>query len=171
MKKLLFAALIAFTFTACQNEDVAESSVEAPATQSGTLVGTTYGESLTLTEVTPVSLILDNPNDFVGETVLVEGMVVEVCENKGCWLDIASDRDYEKIQIKVDDGVIVFPMTARGHKALVQGNVEELQLTAEQAYEQAKHHAEEQGVAFDSTATFGPETIYRIRGLGAVIAD
>ncbi|MBT3448765.1 MAG: DUF4920 domain-containing protein [Bacteroidetes Order II. Incertae sedis bacterium] len=171
MKKLLLAALVALTFSACQTDRASESSSDVADSASGTLVGTTYGEALTLTDVTPVSLILDNPNDFVGETVLVEGMVVGVCENKGCWLDIASDRDYEKIQVKVDDGVIVFPMTARGHKALVQGNVEELQLTAEQAFERAKHYAEEQGMAFDSTATFGPETVYRIRGLGAVIAD
>ena len=105
MKKLLLAALVALTFSACQTDRASESSSDVADSASGTLVGTTYGEALTLTEVTPVSLILDNPNDFVGETVLVEGMVVEVCENKGCWLDIASDRDYEKIQVKVDDGV------------------------------------------------------------------
>ena len=166
INKLFVATLVVLSFTACQKAEVAQDEAS-----SASIVGTTYGEELTLTDVTPVSLILDNPTDYVGETVLVEGMIVAVCENKGCWLDIASDREFEKIQIKVDDGVIVFPMTARGHKALVEGNVEELQLTAEQAKAAAEHRAEEYGEAFDSTATFGPETIYRIRGLGAVIAD
>ena len=171
MKKIALAAIVVLSFAACQNADVDQAQDATQSEAPETIVGTTYGDEITLTEVTPVSLILDNPDDYVGEKVLVEGMVVAVCEMKGCWLDIASDRDYEKIQIKVDDGVIIFPMTARGHKALVEGNVEELQLTAEQAKAAAEHRAEEYGEPFDSTAVFAPETIYRIRGLGAVIAD
>ena len=170
MKNLFLLLVAVSTLTACQQDTSVQTS-DATASESGTLVGTTYGETITLSDVTPVSLILDNPDDYVGESVLVEGMVVEVCAQKGCWLDIASDREYEKIQIKVDDGVIVFPMTARGHKALVEGQVEELQLTADQAKAQAEHRAEEQGVPFDSTATFAPETVYRIRGVGAIISD
>jgi hypothetical protein len=133
--------------------------------------GTPYGEPLTLTEITPVSAILDEPDAYLGQRVLVEGMVVEVCEMRGCWMDIASDREFEKIQIKVEDGEIVFPLTARGQTAWVEGVVEELALTYEEAVEQAKHQAEEHGEEFDPGTVTGPETIYRIRGLGALIAD
>lgn len=86
-------------------------------------------------------------------------------------MDIASDREFEKVQIKVDDGVIVFPLTAKGKQALVEGVVEQLDLTYEQAIEDAKHKAEEHGTEFDPSTVTGPVTIYRIRGLGAVIAD
>ena len=75
--------------------------------------GEPYGEALTLTELTPISAIHDAPEDFVGERVLVEGQVVAVCESRGCWIDVESDREYEKIQIKVDDGVIVFDALQR----------------------------------------------------------
>ena len=133
--------------------------------------GTLYGEALTLSEVTPVSAILDDPEAWVGERVQVEGMVVEVCEMRGCWMDIASDTESEKIQIKVEDGVIVFPMTAKGKTALVEGVVEVLELTFEEAIEAARHKAEEHGEEFDPSTVTGPETTYRIRGLGAVITD
>lgn len=134
--------------------------------------GTPYGEPLTLSEVTPVSAILDDPETWVGERVLVKGMIVEVCEKRGCWVDVASDREFEKIQIKVEDGVIVFPMSARGHEALVEGVVEALELTHDEAVEQARHRAEEQKVEFDpASVPPGPQTIYRIRGVGAVVAD
>jgi hypothetical protein len=133
--------------------------------------GTTYGEPLSLSELTPVSEILDSPDSFLGERVLVEGMVVEVCEMKGCWMDIASDREFEKIQVKVDDGVIVFPLTARGKQARVEGVVEELEYTEEQAREQAMARAEEHGEVFDPESIVGPQTIYRIRGVGAIVAD
>lgn len=134
--------------------------------------GTPYGEALTLTDVTPVSAILDAPDQYLGKRVLVEGMIVEVCEKRGCWVDVASDREFEKIQIKVEDGVIVFPLSARGKQALVEGVVEELQLTYEEAVAAAEHRAEEQGVEFDpASVPEGPQTIYRIRGIGAVVTD
>jgi hypothetical protein len=159
--------LATIALAACSN-----AQSEVPDGSELPIQGTTYGEALTLNEVTPVSAILDAPESYIGERVLVEGMVVEVCEKRGCWVDIASDREYEKIQIKVEDGVIVFPLSARGKQALVEGVVEELQLTHEEAVEQARHRAEEQKVEFDpASVPSGPQTIYRIRGVGAVIAD
>lgn len=150
----------------------ADAGSETPAADTPAFAGTPYGEALTLTEVTPVSTILDAPEAYLGQRVLVKGMVVAVCESRGCWMDIASDREFEKIQIKVDDGVIVFPLSARGKDALVEGVVEELQLTYEQALEEAKHKAEEHGTEFDpASVPEGPQTIYRIRGIGAVVAD
>ena len=147
-----------------------DAQADAPVEDSGPFEGATYGEALTLTEVTPVSAILDAPAEYLGERVLVRGMIVAVCESRGCWMDIAGDREFEKIQIKVDDGVIVFPIGARGKEALVEGTVEELQLTHEEALEAARHQAEEHGTEFDpASVPEGPQTIYRIRGLGAVI--
>ena len=176
-KRALFTGLI--VLAGCQADAPApevapDAAPEADATAAvveATPTGTPYGEPLTLSAVTPISAILDAPAEFIGERVLVEGMVVEVCEMRGCWMDIASDREFEKIQIKVEDGEIVFPLTARGHTAWVEGVVEELALTYEEAVEQAKHKAEEHGEEFDPSTVTGPETIYRIRGLGAVIAD
>ncbi len=133
--------------------------------------GTQYGEALTLTDTTLVSDIMARPASYVGKTVLVAGTVVEVCEMRGCWLELASDKEFERIRVKVEDGVIIFPMSARGHRAVVEGVVEELRLTLEEAIERARHHAEEQGLEFDPASVTGPETIYQLRGLGAVIEE
>ena len=131
--------------------------------------GDKYGSPLTLSEYTNISEIEKAPKSFVGKKVLVKGTVVEVCAKRGCWLDIASDTPFEKIQIKVLDGVIVFPMSARGHSATVEGVVEELKFSKKQALKYAKHKAEEKGVPFDPSTITGPQTIYRIRAQGAVI--
>ena len=139
------------------------------ATRTEAFNGERYGNPLTLSEMTRVSEIEKNPSAFIGKKVLVKGTVVEVCAKRGCWLDIASDTPYEKIQIKVADGVIVFPMSARGHTAMVEGVVEELKLSREQATAYYRHKAEEKGLPFDPASVKGPEKIYRIRALGAVI--
>jgi len=128
-----------------------------------------YGEKLTLTKTTAISQILSNPDDFVGKRVLVNGEVLDVCPNRGCWMDIAGDKPGEKIRVKVDDGVIVFPVEAKGNSALVEGEVEKLELTEEQARGWFQHLAEEKGEPFDSTSIQGPMTIYRIKGSGAQI--
>lgn len=133
--------------------------------------GTVYGERPTLSDTTLISTVLADPDAFVGERVLVAGTVVEVCEKRGCWLQLGGDQEYQTLRVKVEDGVIVFPMTARGHAAVVEGVVEKIVMTAEEAREQARMHAEEQGTSFDSTAVFEPTTTYQLRGIGAIIAD
>ena len=171
-----YSLAVLLVLAACQpsgeaGEQPAAETAPAAAFDVSSFTGTTYGEALTLTEVTPVSAILADPPSYIGRPVLVQGMVVAVCEQKGCWMDIASDKESEKVQIKVDDGVIVFPLSAKGKHALVEGVVEQLDLTYEQALAEAKRRAEEHGEAFDSTSVTGPQTIFRIRGKGAVVAD
>lgn len=173
MRFLAFAAA-AMIAAGCQaSPEAATPDPSASAAEGAAITaapgGELFGESLTLTEVTPVSTILDDPDAWVGRRVLVEGMVVAVCEKRGCWMDIASDREFEKIQIKVDDGVIVFPLSAKGKRATVEGVVERLELTAEEALEEARRKAEEHGETFDPASVTGPQTVFRIRGLGAVV--
>lgn len=131
----------------------------------------TFGKQITLQEVTPVSQILASPEKFVNKKVLIKGMVVEVCAKRGCWMDIASDKAFEKIQVKVLDGQIVFPLSARGKEALVEGVVEALEYSKEEAVEWLEHKAEEKGEAFDPKSVTGSMTIYRIKAQGAMITE
>ncbi len=129
-----------------------------------------YGNAVQTQEVTAVSAILDNPDAFIGKTVRVEGMILEVCARRGCWVYVASDRQGEKIQVKVTDGEIVFPMSASGRMAVVEGVVEELKLSKEQMIEYMRHLAEEKGQPFDP-ATVKDERLIRLVGLGAEIEE
>ena len=101
-----------------------------------------YGTALTLKEITKISDIYANPDKFAGKRVQVEGPVVDVCAEMGCWLAVGSDKESQVLRFKVEDGVIVFPMTARGKKARVEGIV---------------------------TVTKGTETTIQIKGEGAIV--
>ncbi|PLX66620.1 MAG: DUF4920 domain-containing protein [Denitrovibrio sp.] len=127
------------------------------------------GEKLTLNEVTKMSEINANPSKYLGKRVLVEGLVIEVCSTRGCWMDLASDVPFQKMQIKVVDGVIVFPMEAKGRTAKVEGIVEVLDYNLEETIEYYEHKASEKGQKFDPSSVTEPLKIYRIRGLGAEI--
>jgi len=136
---------------------------------AGAATAATYGAGVPLVETTKISAILSSPAVHVGRTVAVEGTVVEVCAKRGCWLELGSDQKYQSMRVKVEDGVIVFPLSARGKTARVQGQVEEIRMSREEALEWGKHLAEEQGKPFDPATVTGPVTTYRIRATGAVI--
>jgi hypothetical protein len=129
----------------------------------------TFGAGVTLPKMTQVSEIMNNPKEYVGKKVKIKGLVVDVCAKRGCWLYIAGDKPFQKIQIKVDDGVIVFPMSARGKVATVEGVVEKLDMTHEEAITYHKHLAEERGQKFNPASVKGNEATYRIRGTGSEI--
>jgi Domain of unknown function (DUF4920) len=129
----------------------------------------TYGKGITLKEKTLLSTIMEAPEKYEGKQVLLAGTIVEVCPKRGCWVELSGDKEFEKIKVKVKDGEIVFPLSAKGSEALIEGTVEKLELTQKQAINYLAHQAEEKGTAFDSTSVLGPLNIWRIRGLGADI--
>ena len=128
-----------------------------------------YGKEITLEEKTKISEILHDPESFLDEIVLVEGEILDVCPMAGCWIELSSDVEYEKIKVKVKDGEIVFPMEAKGSTALVEGKVYKIELTKERAISYYEHMAEEKGEKFDPASVSGPVTIYQIKGIGAEI--
>jgi hypothetical protein len=128
-----------------------------------------YGKPLTVKETTKVSEIIAHPEKYDGKKVRVEGSVVDVCSKRGCWIKLASDREFESILFKVEDGVIVFPMEAKGKTAIAEGVVSVKNATVEQQIEQGKKQAEESGTTFDPSTVKGPKTTVRIMGDGAVI--
>ncbi len=97
-----------------------------------------YGKPLTLKETTKISDIYANPDKYKDKRVKVQGPIVDVCAEKGCWLAIGSDKDFESIRFKVDDGVMVFPVTLKGLKATVEGVISVAMLSVEDQIAQGR---------------------------------
>lgn len=131
--------------------------------------GETYGKGITAPSVIKLSALLEKPELFVGKVVRIEGLVTDVCPKRGCWMKVAGDKEFQEIKIKVEDGVIVFPLSAKGKRADVEGILRKIELTKDEAIARAKHEAEEKKVPFDPKSVTGPMVIYQIEGTGAVI--
>lgn len=101
----------------------------------------TFGAGVSLSEATPIARVIDRPADFEGKTVRVEGTVTAVCTMMGCWMALApSDRpNGSTLMIKVEDGVIVFPVSAKGRRAAAQGVVQRVGGDAESREAAAEH--------------------------------
>lgn len=101
-----------------------------------------FGAALTLTEITRISDLYANPEKYDGKRVQVQGPIVDVCSDMGCWLALGSDKESQTLRFKVEDGVIVFPMSVKGMKAKVEGIL---------------------------VVTKGPEVSIQIKGEGAIV--
>lgn len=99
--------------------------------------GKKYGEGVSMTETTPIATVVTKSADYVGKTVRVDGVVAAVCENMGCWMVLKDETSDATLRLKVDDGVMIFPVSAKGKKASAQGVIEKVDAAAE-----AAHHAE-----------------------------
>jgi hypothetical protein len=88
---------------------------------------TTLGAGVTLDRTTPIADVIEKPAAFAGQTVRVEGVVTAVCEHMGCWMTLApagaTGATPATLRLKVEDGVIVFPVSAKGRTAVAQGVV------------------------------------------------
>ncbi|HQU72561.1 MAG TPA: DUF4920 domain-containing protein [Calditrichia bacterium] len=127
-----------------------------------------YGEALNMeTPEVTLAVLMEDPGAYVGQKVRVSGTVQEVCQERGCWIELGDEN--QKVRYKVKDGEIVFPLSAKGHMATVEGVVKRIDLNEKQARNYLEHMAEEQGQAFDSTAHSGPMTIWQVAGGAAEI--
>jgi len=87
-----------------------------------------FGAGVTLSQVTPLDAVIKTPEKYDGRTVRVEGVITSVCEEMGCWMALGTKaaKGEPTLMIKVDDGVIVFPVSAKGKRAAAQGVVQRI---------------------------------------------
>lgn len=113
---------------------------------------TKYGAGVGNAPLVKISELLAQPDRYQGKVVRVEGLVTDVCAKRGCWMQLASDKEFQVLQIKVDDGVMVFPLDAKGKMASAEGMFTRLEIPPE-----------------PGEASKQPRIGYRIQATGAVI--
>ena len=170
MKKLIFILIIGNLFIGCAFEDSKKIS-EADLLHKANPYGN-YGNEITIEENQSISKLLGSPQIYLGEEILVSGQITEVCPMRGCWINVKDpDRD-TNIRVKVTDGKIVFPLSAKGKHVDIQGEFTKLEFTEVQARNWKIHLAEEQGITLNpKNINIVPEDLveYRINGTGANI--
>ncbi len=122
-----------------------------------------YGSGVTLTAATTVENLLSQPDKYLGKTVRVDGVITAVCEMAGCWLELADAKPGARtLRFKVDDGVIVFPVSAKGKRASAEGVFEKVSGEMAKEYE-ADREKSKGGDTKNAVPTF------QVKATGAVI--
>ena len=120
------------------------------------------GAGVSLKESTSIADVVKNPEAYVGKIIRVDGTATAVCQHMGCWMAVSeSDKaDAPTVRLKVEDGVIVFPVSAKGKAVSAQGTFERIAASDAEGKEAASEHAKHQAKA---TAT------YQLKATGAII--
>ena len=127
--------------------------------------GKKFGKDISIKKSTQVSALLEKPDEYIGKTVRIEGTVLNVCKMKGCWMEVASDKEFQSIVVKVDDGVIVLPMEAKGKKAIVEGTLYAVEVESKEEHKDG----EKENCAEESEECVHKTKKYLLKGLGAEI--
>lgn len=147
-----------------------------------------YGKEITLKDKVSITKVLEKPSKFEGKTILVEGKILDVCPDSGCWIELGGEKAGQKIKVQFEEGKVSIPKDSKGKTVTVQGVLQEA--TSEASSCSEGDHAksskvvvkdgdkggcggcESEGSCGDEGSCGGDEKVsknYEIKGLGAVI--
>ena len=109
-----------------------------------------YGSLLSEGDTYNIIELISNKSIYLNKKVKVKGLIKEVCPMRGCWLEIVDENEINKLRIKVTDGEIVFPLSAKGRNIEAEGQFSILTLNKKQAKNWKKHLAAEKGIEIDT---------------------
>ncbi|EGM79669.1 hypothetical protein Rhein_0129 [Rheinheimera sp. A13L] len=136
-----------------------------------TASATTFGAAVDKTKLVEVADILAKPQSYLQQQVTVKGTVEAVCQKKGCWMQLSAGKNQPTFRIKVKDGDMVFPVSAKGKTAYASGKLNPIEMDLESTREYLAHKAEEQGEAFDPQTVTEAITLYQLVPVAVEIAD
>ena len=130
-----------------------------------------FGSGAKMEKLVAISTVLTSPKQYLNKEITVKGAIINVCEKRGCWMKLASDKKFQTLRIKVKDGDMVFPLTAKGKTAFATGQLSAKTLPKEKAIAYLQHMADEAKEDFDPASVTGPLTIYQLVPQGVTIAE
>lgn len=78
-----------------------------------------FGESLTLTQVVPVSDVFVNAEQLNGQLIRVTGRVSDLCKHKGCWMQVTDGANVLTVRFK--DEAFIIPASSLGRQVDMEG--------------------------------------------------
>lgn len=136
-----------------------------------TVSAATFGGTVDKTKLVDVADILAKPQSYLQQQVTVKGTVEAVCQKKGCWMQLAADANQPRFRIKVKDGDMVFPVSAKGKTAYASGRLNPIEMDLASTRDYLAHKAEEQGEAFDPQSVTKAITLYQLVPVAVEIAE
>lgn len=140
-------------------------------TSSITYASQSFGPAFDFSKSAAVTVaqVLAKPDSYLRQPFTVQGKIDAVCQKKGCWMQFATGAAEPTFRLKVKDGDMEFPVSAKGKTAYAYGSLKAKVMTQEQSKTYLKHRAEEQGEAFDPAKVTSAITLYQFEPVSVLI--
>ena len=134
------------------------------------------GAEVVASAAVAVQSVAAEPERYVGQTVTVEGIVGEVCQNSGCWLTLAVGPEEAPVRVDVPRDstgayVYTFPMDISGRRVIVTGTLAEGEDAAHEHGEGEDHGEAEEDVAHGETDTESHDETEAMTASLAIVAQ
>lgn len=94
-----------------------------------------------------LATVLENPDPYTKDAVVVEGVIQAACERKGCWMQIAPKAGEAGVRVTFKDYGFFIPLDAKGMQARAEGVAVVKTLSKEEA-----DHLESEGAKLARSA-------------------
>ena len=84
-----------------------------------------FGAPVVEKKVTNLGKLAKKPASFEGRTLRIEGVVTNVCQGQGCWVEVRDAKGATFMAKSLDESVLV-PRDCKGQRIVVQGVVKAL---------------------------------------------
>ncbi len=112
------------------------------------------GDSIGKAKAISLAKVLKTPNNYVGKTVRVEGVIVRSCKMEGCWMELAPSKDAKSVRVTFKDHAFFIPLDAAGMLAKAEGVFSVKTLSKKEV----DHLINEDGAKFDNVNKDGTVT-------------
>ena len=110
-RTLLFATLLAGAL-----------ATPAFAGAAATTENQRFGAPVVEKKVASLAKLARKPASFAGRTLRIEGVVKDVCQGQGCWVEVQDAKGATFIAKSLDESVLL-PKDCKGQRIVVQGVV------------------------------------------------
>lgn len=87
---------------------------------------TRHGNAVPAGDAVSVTTVRARSADFVKRPVIVEGVVVRNCTDRGCWMQVAPAADAEGVRVTFRDYGFFIPVNSAGKRVRMVGVAERL---------------------------------------------
>ncbi len=102
---------------------VATSCAHAPAAPPASLgAASTYGGAVHARTPVDINLLVTTPEKLKGKTVLLDGVVKDVCQGAGCWVEVQDANGASFIARSLDESILL-PKDCKGQHIRLEGVV------------------------------------------------
>jgi hypothetical protein len=152
--------ILALLFACSEPAPVVEAPVAPPAPAAEPAAPPAdlvhLGEPVDSTTVVSIDTVVAAATEWNGKDLVVEGVIKEVCQKKGCWHTVATADPNVAVMVKDKEYKIFLPKDSAGKKVHLKGNF----AMVETPEDEAKHYAEDAGR--DPSTIVGPQKGFAI---------
>ncbi len=84
-----------------------------------------FGAPVVEKKAASIAKLAKKPASFAGRTLRIEGVVKDVCQGQGCWVEVQDAKGATFIAKSLDESILL-PKDCKGQRIVVQGIVQAL---------------------------------------------